>query len=84
MADCYRQYDNPSSFSQCPEGLIRATADLSSFAVDGGMYVGGRGFLEIGIDGHFRAHEKIGKNKRVVDFSSNICPHQCSKNGSEL
>ena len=84
MADCYRRYHSPSSFKQCPEGLIRSTVDLSAVAVDGGMYLGGRGFLEIGTDGHFRAFEKLGAEKRIIDFTRNICTSHCNEEKKDL
>jgi hypothetical protein len=77
ISPCYMR-DDPTSFKGCSEGLIRATSDLSAFCVDGGMYAGGRGFLEITSEGHFVAHEKLGKDARVVDYTDSLCSPYCN------
>lgn len=37
---------------------VRATASMAAIGVDAGMFIGGRAYLEISPDGHFRAYEK--------------------------
>jgi hypothetical protein len=63
MAHCYdpRKPNNhpPRRQGECLE-LIRGTSGLAAICVDGGMYSGARTYLEIGIDGHFRAYERYG------------------------
>lgn len=84
MAFCYSpRYPNvhpPDSHAECALGLIRATNDLSGFCVDGGMYVGARAFMEIGVDGHFRSFERRGNADvpfKVRDFTTEKCDITC-------
>mmetsp|Transcript_25384 Transcript_25384/g.42311 ORF Transcript_25384/g.42311 Transcript_25384/m.42311 type:complete len:492 (-) Transcript_25384:70-1545(-) len=63
MAYCYDPrrpgVHPPILQAECSLGLVRATAGLYSVCVDGGMYLGGRTFLEIGgRDAHFRAYQR--------------------------
>jgi hypothetical protein len=52
---------------------------MQAVCVDAGMYLGGRAFLEITQDGHFRAYEKTGlsktKKKKYINFNQgNLVP----------
>ncbi|KAJ1392890.1 hypothetical protein B484DRAFT_459368 [Ochromonadaceae sp. CCMP2298] len=61
MAWCYdprrEGVHPPLQQTECALGLVRPTHDLQSVCVDGGMYLGARAYLTIGVDAHFRAHQ---------------------------
>ena len=62
--------------AECGMGLVRATRHLSAVCVDGGMYAGGRAFLEIGHDGKFRAFQRTtgpGTAWQMKDLTSDHC-----------
>lgn len=62
--------------AECSLGLIRATKGLEAVCVDGGMYAGGRAFLEIGQDGVFRSYQRItGPDTPFVvkDLTAAVC-----------
>jgi hypothetical protein len=69
MAYCYDSHQPgrhpPLDQSECSDGLIRASAGLQSICVDGGLYLGGRAFLEIGSDGHMRAFQRYLRPKVI-------------------
>ncbi len=54
---------------------VRATTGLQDIGVDAGMYVGGRGFLEISAhDGHFRGYSGTSESIwHAVDMTSQAC-----------
>eukprot|EP00981_Chlorochromonas_danica_P000522 scaffold106_cov177-Ochromonas_danica.AAC.6 len=62
MAHCYSRarpgVHPPNTRAECSRGLVRGSVDLSVVCVDGGMYLGARAFLEIGVDGRLRAWER--------------------------
>jgi hypothetical protein len=85
MAFCYSKrrpnVHPPDTHAECGLGLIRSTADLSGFCVDGGMYLGARTFLEIGTDGHFRSYERRapeGQPFKAKDFTAQHCELECN------
>ena len=60
----------------CPNGLVRTSSGLLAVCVDGGMYYGNRGFLEISGDGIFRSFEKKSQGNKewnVRDISAEFC-----------
>jgi hypothetical protein len=62
--------------AECGMGLIRATPQLDTICVDGGMYAGGRAFLEIGHDGVFRSYQRTtGPDTPFVvrDLTAEVC-----------
>lgn len=69
MAYCYDPHQPgrhpPLDQSECSDGLIRASAGLQSICVDGGLYLGGRAFLEIGSDGHMRVFQRYLRPKVI-------------------
>ncbi len=81
MAWCYHpsrlNVHPPDSVAECGLGLVRATPNLASICVDGGMYCGARAFLEIGTDGHFRSFERRGEESvvpwKMRDLSTERC-----------
>jgi hypothetical protein len=60
---------------------IRATPSLSAICVDAWMVKGGRSFLEIGADRHFRVYSSSGREgvSRVVDLTETSCPRPTGK-----
>ena len=73
MAYCYdpRRPDvhPPLSSSECNLGLVRASENLQASCVDGGMYVGARAFLEIGVDAHFRTYQQYQLPAKDPDYA---------------
>ena len=62
--------------AECGLGLIRNTPQLDTICVDGGMYAGGRTFLEIGHDGVFRSFQRTtGPDTPFVvkDLTAELC-----------
>jgi hypothetical protein len=80
MAWCYDPSE-PNTYpgddvAECSIGLIRATKGLGAVCVDGGMYAGGRAFLEIGHDGVFRSYQRTtGPDTPFVlkDMTAEVC-----------
>lgn len=90
MAHCYSRarpgVHPPNTRAECARGLVRGSVDLSVVCVDGGMYLGARAFLEIGVDGRLRAWERRGEegevNWEVHDLTEQHCGSQPSSSSS--
>ena len=56
---------------------IRHAPSLAAVCVDGGMFYGSRSFLEIGLDGRFRSHQKsfTSHDWAITDLTENVCKY---------
>ncbi len=83
MAFCYQKRQPgihpPDAQAECSLGLVRPTNDLSAVCVDGGMYLGARAYLEIGLDGHMRAYERRGEEHKVAWKVKDLTEETCGK-----
>lgn len=70
MAGCYHpKYPGvtpPLGFRDCGRGLVRASRNMRTVCVDGGMYLGARAFLQIDSrGGRMTAHQRYGDEVTV-------------------